>query len=63
MKREPEHFSPVKQENRKKVNVENTAKIPVLGASSSSGADWRDPMLQPPPTLLINPLLSEVQKR
>ena len=45
MKREPEHFSPVKQENRKKVSVENTVKISVLGASSSSGAGWRDPML------------------
>ena len=49
MKRGPEHFSPVKQDNRKKVNVENTAKIPVLGASNSSGAGWRDLRLQPPP--------------
>ena len=49
MKRGPEHFSPVKQDNRKKVYVENTAKIPVVGASNTSGAGWRDLMLQPPP--------------
>ena len=51
MKSGSEHFSPVKQENKKKVNAENTAKIPVLGASNSSGAGWRDLMFQasPPP--------------
>ena len=49
MKKSPEYFSPVEQENRKKVNVETTAKIPVLGASSSSGAGWRDLRLRPPP--------------
>ena len=49
MKRGPEHFSSVKQENRKKVNVDNTAKIPVLAASISGDVDWRDLMLQPPP--------------
>ena len=37
LKRRPEHPSKIKQENRKKVNGDKTAKIPFLGASSSGG--------------------------
>ena len=41
MKRGPKHLRPLQQENRKKVNVENTAKISVLDASSSGCAGCR----------------------
>ena len=55
MKRGPEHFSPIKQENRKKVNIENTAKTSVLGASRSGGAGWRDLILRSPPPVGTGP--------
>ena len=56
MKIGPEHFSPIKQENRKKINVENTAKIPVLRSSYSSSAGWRYPVVRPPPPPIDKPL-------
>ena len=63
MKRGPENFSPAKQENMKKLNVENTAKVPVFRASSSGGACWRDLMLRPPPPPPDKLFPSEVQNR
>ena len=38
MKKGPEHLSRIKRKNKKKVNMENTAKIPVFGASVSGYA-------------------------
>ena len=42
-------LQPYKARKQTKLNVENTNKIPVLGASSSDGAGWRDIIVRPPP--------------
>ena len=53
MKRQSEHISLLQHENRKKVNMELIAEIPVLSVTGPGGAGLRDNlklMLRPPLT-------------
>ena len=52
MKLRSKHLSPIRQEIRKKVNMDNTATTPVLWAFISGGAGLRENfnlLLSPPP--------------